>query len=201
MKKKFIEKSLQLIKSSKSVDALGEKKLRYGLEAFYNTTTKLIVLIVVAIILDVITELLLITLIYSSLRLYGFGIHAKKSWQCWITTIPIYLGGCIFVKYCEINLLWFFIIWILSFISFALFAPADTPARPLIHKEKRIRAKIFSLIILVIYFGLTLYLNNQLLTNCIIYGLIMEDISINPLTYKLFRTKFNNYKEYQKNMV
>lgn len=201
MKKKFIEKSLQIIKSSKSISSLDEKKYRYGLEAFYNTFTKLVVLVIISLILGVIKELILITLVYSSLRLYGFGIHAKKSWQCWVTTLPIYIGGCLFVKYGNISTQIFLIIWIFSFIIFAFFAPADTPARPLIRKNKRIRAKVLSLIILIIYLGVALYFNYSILTNCLMYGLLMEDISINPLTYKLLNTKFNNYKEYEKNLV
>ena len=36
VKKKFIEKSIQLIKEKRKVESLEEKKLRYGLEAFYN---------------------------------------------------------------------------------------------------------------------------------------------------------------------
>lgn len=201
MKKKFIEKSIQIISSSKSMSTLDEKKYRYGLEAFYNTFTKLIVLLVLALILGVIKELILITLVYSSLRLYGFGIHAKKSWQCWITTIPIYIGGCLLVRYVNISIQGFLILWSIVFIVFALYAPADTPARPLIRKKKRIRAKILSLIILSFYLGIGLYFRNQLLTNCIIYGLLMEGIAIHPLTYKVFHTKFNNYKEYDNNLV
>ena len=41
------------------------------------------------------------------------------------------------------------VIHVFSSLSFLLFAPADTPARPLIHKEKRIRAKILSILILI----------------------------------------------------
>ena len=86
-------------------------------------------------------------------------------------------------------------------ISFFFFAPADTPARPLIHKEKRIRAKVLSLIILVMYLVLYLYQFNPVINNTILYALLMESIVINPLIYKLTGTTFNNYKYFQKNMV
>ena len=92
MKKKFINYSINLID-------LDKKKLKYGLEGFYNLITKVVVLIILALILNLTKELFLLIIIYSLFRLYGFGIHAKKTWQCWLTTIPIYIGGCFFIKY------------------------------------------------------------------------------------------------------
>lgn len=201
VKKSFIEKSVNLIKSRKELNTLEEKKIRYGLEAFYNFITKLIVLIILAVIFNLVFELILLSLIYSTLRLYGFGLHAKTSLQCWITTLPIYLGGCLLIKYLVIPNSIAGIIWIFGFLSFLFFAPADTPARPLIHKEKRIRAKVLSIIILIMYLVLYLYQSNTVIHNAILYALLMESISINPLIYKLTGTTFNNYKNFQKTTV
>ena len=202
LKKKFIEHSVFLIKKKKkTISKLEEKKLRYGLEAFYNLFTKAVVMIALAIIFDLTFELFLLTIIYSTLRLYGFGIHAKTSLQCWFTTLPIYLGGCLIVKYCEIPITFAYMVWIFGFISFILFAPADTPARPLIHKDKRIKAKVLSLIILSVYFMIFLNNNYYVINNAILYGVLMESFSINPLIYKLSKTPYNNYKNFQKNMV
>lgn len=201
VKKSFIEKSVNLIKSRKELNTLEEKKIRYGLEAFYNFITKLIVLIILAVIFNLVFELILLSLIYSTLRLYGFGLHAKTSLQCWITTLPIYLGGCLLIKYLVIPNSIAGIIWIFGFLSFLFFAPADTPARPLIHKEKRIRAKVLSIIILIMYLVLYLYQSNTVIHNAILYALLIESISINPLIYKLTGTTFNNYKNFQKTTV
>ena len=139
LKQKFIKNAMHLIIKKRNLTILEEKKLRYGLEAFYNLITKTIVLILLAIIFDFVFELVLLTIIYSTRRLYGFGIHAKTSLQCWFTTLPIYICGCLFIKYSVLPDVLIYIIWAIGFISFLLFAPADTPARPLIHKEKRIR--------------------------------------------------------------
>ena len=201
VKKSFIEKSVNLIKSRKELNTLEEKKIRYGLEAFYNFITKLIVLIILAVIFNLVFELILLSLIYSTLRLYGFGLHAKTSLQCWITTLPIYLGGCLLIKYLVIPNSIAGIIWIFGFLSFLFFAPADTPARPLIHKEKRIRAKVLSIGILLVYLFIYLYNFSNILNNAILYALLMESIVINPLLYKITGTTFNNYKNFQKTTV
>ncbi len=197
MKKKFISSSLEYIESKKTLTELDKKKLKYGLEGFYNLITKFIVLIIVAIVFDLMLELILLTVIYGLLRLYGFGIHAKKSWQCWVTTMPIYIGGCFLIKYVTIPIYIANIIWIFGIISFILFAPADTKSRPLIHKEKRIRAKILSILIIIILYIINIFLNNNIFLNATLYSLILESIIINPLTYKLFKMPYNNYKTYQ----
>ena len=201
VKKSFIEKSVNLIKSRKELNTIEEKKIRYGLEAFYNLITKTVVLIILAVIFHLVLELFLLSLIYSTLRLYGFGLHAKTSLQCWITTLPVYLGGCLIIKYLIIPSEIASIIWVFGFLSFLLFAPADTPARPLIHKEKRIRAKILSIGILLGYLFIYLYNFSPILNNAILYALLMESIVINPLLYKITGTTFNNYKYFQKTSV
>ena len=201
MKKKFIEKSFNLIKQNKSVNELEEKKLRYGLEGFYNVAVKTIVMFILAVILDIVPEYILLILVYSSLRLYGFGIHMKTSTQCWFTTVPIYIGGCFLMKYVTFSSSIALIVWLFGFLSFLLFAPADTPARPLIHPEKRKRAKILSLLILSSYFIFFYCIQSALVKNIILYGVIMESISINAIVYKLFHTPFNNYKSFVKTTV
>lgn len=197
MKSSFINNSITLIAKSRELTSLEEKKIRYGLEGFYNLFTKMIVMTTLAIFLKILLEYLLLMAIYSTLRLYGFGIHMKTSLQCWFTTLPIYIGGCLIIKYVHVSPIVSIIVFVFGFLSFLLFAPADTPARPLIHKEKRIRAKILSLIILTCYLILFLYVDNMMIRNTILYGIILESIAINPLTYKLFRTPYNNYKNFK----
>ena len=197
MKSSFIENSILTISKKRELTSLDEKKLRYGLEGFYNLFTKMIVMTILAILLDIILEYLLLILVYSTLRLYGFGIHMKTSLQCWFTTFPIYIGGCLLIKYGTFSPTIGILIFVVGYLSFLFFAPADTPSRPLIHKEKRIRAKILSLIILTCYLVLFLYVDSGLIKNTILYGIILESISINPVTYKLFHTKFNNYKNFK----
>ena len=201
MKKKFIESSIALIKQNKNVDELEEKKLRYGLEGFYNVSVKTIVMFILAIFLNIVPQYISLILVYSSLRLYGFGIHMKTSTQCWLTTVPIYIGGCLLIKYVTFSNFISIFIWLFGFLSFLLFAPADTPARPLIHLDKRRRAKILALLILSSYFIFFYCIQSTLVKNIILYGVIMESICINPIIYKLFHTPFNNYKSFVKNTI
>ena len=201
MKFKFIQYSLNLIKNYKDLSELEEKKLKYGLEGFYNVATKTIVFLILAMLFDIVPEYFALIIVYSTLRLYGFGIHMKTSLQCWVTSLPMYIGGCLLIKHVVFPEVVLMGVFVFGFLSFFFFAPADTPARPLIHKEKRVRAKVLSMLILSIYFGVYLYFESSILRNLITYGIFMEAIAINPIIYKLFHTSFNNYKQYEQTMV
>ena len=197
MKKKFIESSLLFIKKERTISELDEKKLRYGFECFYNFFTKAIVLIILAIIFNILPEILLLAFAHWALRLFGFGIHMKTTLECWFTTLPLYIGGGLFIKYGYFPSYISYSIMITGMILFLLFAPADTPARPLIRKKKRKHAKVFANIILLIFIILYFITTNIIYKNVIIYAIILESISINPITYKLLSTPFNNYKRFE----
>ena len=91
------------------------------------------------------------------------------------------------------------LLWFLGFGSFLLWAPADTPARPLIHKEIREKQKLYACATCILYLSFILIFQNQIVNNVIIYSLLVQVICINPLTYFVTKTPFDNYKLYYKN--
>lgn len=198
MKKKFIEFGFQFISKYEVCDELKEKKIKYGLEAIYGLVTKTVVLFIISFLLGVWREYLLLILIYSLARMYTFGIHAKSSLACWLTSIPIYIIGSLFIKYVIIPFYWVYIIWSFAFISFLLWAPADTPEKPLIHEEKRKKQKLQSCFICLIFLILLILNPFRELTNSICYALVIQSICINPFTYWITKTPYANYKIYLK---
>lgn len=196
MKKKFIENTYLFITKYQDCDELKTKKIKYGLEALYNLITKVVVMLIISIILGIWREYLLLVLIYASARRYAYGIHAKKSIICWITTLPIYLVGCYIIRCISLPNYLIYILWFFGFISFLLWAPADTPARPLIHKEIRKKQKIKACLTCIIYLFCIILFQYPLINNAIIYCLVVQSICINPITYKLTKTPFANYKLY-----
>ena len=79
-----------------------------------------------------------------------------------------------------------------------LFAPADTHKRPIINKKMREKLKIKALAVSLIYIGIVFVYKNEFVTNIILLAMIVQSIVINPITYKLFKLPYNNYKEYLK---
>ena len=85
MRQKFLDKSITNIR--KKYPEYDEEKLEeisYGLEALYITFTKTIVIFGVSFILGIAKDVLCILIAYNVIRTTAFGMHAKKSWHCYI---------------------------------------------------------------------------------------------------------------------
>lgn len=198
MKEKFVESSINFINKYEECDDLKLKKLKYGLEGIYSLIVKLTVVIIISIITNTIKETLLFLLFYAGIRTFSYGMHAKSNRSCWITTITIYNVIPFIIRNYNIPNNLGYIVLGISLISMILWAPADTPKKPLIRKKQRLLCKIISTSVVILYFIVFLINNNTIVNNALIYALIIQSIFINPLSYKITSTKFNNYKYYKK---
>ena len=72
-------------------------------------------------------------------------------------------------------------------------APADTKKKPIINKKRRFILKLISTILAIIFSISAIIINNNFLSNCLIFALILENIMIAPTTYKIFKLPYNNY--------
>lgn len=197
MKKYILRKCMKLVK--KSCPSYNDEKLleiEYGLEGMYLTITKCIILFIVALMLGIFKEMIIIMLLYNGLRSFGFGLHATKSWICLVSSLIMFIGVTLIVIYVVIPLYIKVLILIICVSCFYLYAPADTEKHPLIKKRKRLILKITSIIVVIIYSFMCLYIDNSFVSNAILASILMETIIIVPITYKIFNLPYNNYKNY-----
>lgn len=194
MKKIIIDNMMNQIKKYNDFDDIKLQEIKYGLETVYLTIVKTIVFILIAIFLDTIKELLLFLLFYGIIRLTGFGVHAKKSIHCWVVSIIIFILTPLLIKYVVLPNIVTYIIIIISNIFIILFAPADTPKRPLKNKNKRIIYKIITTILSIIYSIIILTTNIIILKNSLLYSLILESFLVTPFIYMLFGVSYKNYE-------
>ena len=127
----------------------------------------------------------------------GFGLHASKSWACWITSLPAFVGIPYICKYISFSNNVLYVIAFISLINFIFFAPADTIKRPLIRKKRRIIYKCLTIVIGCGYIALMMISKNQFLISALAFSMLIEAILICPATYILFKLPYNNYKRYQ----
>lgn len=198
MKEKFVNSSINFISKYQECDDLKIKKLKYGLEGIYSLVVKTFVILIIALLTKTITETALLILFYAGIRTFSFGMHAKSNLACWITSILTYNGLPFLIVNFRIPELIGYIILGSALISMILWAPADTPKKPLIRKKQRQKCKVLSILVVLLYTLIFTYSNNHIINDAIIYALLMQIIFINPLTYKLTHTQFNNYKYYKK---
>ena len=199
MKDIVINNIMNQIKKYNNFDETKLSEIKYGLETIYLTIVKTIVFIIIAIILKTIKELGLFMLFYGLLRLTGFGVHAQKSIHCWISSIIIFVLIPILIKYVEITNYILYPLLLISFIVLMIYAPADTPKRPLINKKKRNIYNILTIFISFIYIIAILYVrNNNIIINTLFYSMLLEGFLVAPYTYKLFGVPYKNYKNYKR---
>ena len=173
------------------------EEIEYGLEVIYLLITKTIVIVGLSFLFGIAIEMLMMLFFYNLLRMYGFGLHASKSWMCWVSSIIIFLLLPYLAKIIIIGYVYKIIILGLCVINLFLFAPADTHKRPLIKKTRRVKFKYITFVLSLIFSYICLLSKNEILSNCIIFALIVEGVMVNPLVYKMFKLPYNNYKTYK----
>lgn len=198
MKKLIINKCMELVTTyNKDLSQRDIDKIKYGLEGLYLTITKLIFIIIVSIILGIWKETLLLILIFNGIRLTAFGVHAKRSIDCLISSTLFFILFPILCIKLTIPLIVKEILFIPLTVLIGIFAPADTEKRPLINKKKRKIYKILSIIISIIYMTIAIVIKDNTLSNCFIFAIIIQIIIMLPITYKIFGVSYNNYKTYE----
>ena len=191
MKEKFLNFTINFLKQYNTYSEMEIKKLRYGLEGIYLTVTKTIVIIIAALLLNFLKEIIILLLLFNIIRYFSFGFHAEKSSECLILSIfNFLLVPYIFLKL-NTSLFVNLIICGICLILLLIFAPADTPKRPLKSKKKRIIRKIITFV----YTCLVIIFKNNYISQLLVCCLIATAIVVNPLTYLLFGQTYNNYKK------
>lgn len=198
MKSAFVNHSLNyLIKNN----ACNDKQInifRYTLESLYSLVTKTSVVLLLSIFLKTFSITFVTILLYSVLRGFAFGMHASKNIYCWIITLSVYIIGPLLIKNFALPMEFVYICYAIGIVSILLWAPADTPSRPLLNKNKRLANKMIALSLCSIYILSSFYFHNSNFYEIVSFLLLTETICICPLTYKLFKVPYRNYKNYKK---
>ena len=196
MKDFILDKCMNTIRSSKNFDEVKLSEIKYGLESLYLMFSKLIIISFISIILGIFKYMIIFILLYNIVRMPSFGLHASKSWICLVFSTLTFIGVPLLCLYLNINTIIKFIVGLLSVVGIVLFSPADTKKRPIVNKKRRLVYKILSFLISLIYFVLSFVIRNNYVQNCLLFSLIVQNVLISPLTYKLFNMPYNNYKSY-----
>lgn len=198
MKEVIINNTMNLIEKNYSYPKEKLALIKYGLESIYLTIFKISTLLIISIIFNYKKEFLLFMFTFGLLRLNGFGVHAKKSIHCWITSGIFFIGFPLLVKYFTLNKKLIILLTIPLILLILKYAPADTEKRPLINKNKRLRFKIISVIISLIYLAIIIFTNNLKLMMLLFMSMLLETILILPISYKVLGMKYSNYLNYKR---
>ena len=142
--------------------------------------------------------MIIFLLIYNILRMPSFGIHATKSWICLVTSSILFIGLPIVCLNIHLSISIKIIIGTIGCLLMFKNSPADTKKRPIVSPKRRLTYKIISTILAITFVVLSITIKNNFISNCLVFGLILQNVLISPLTYKIFKQPYNNYKEFLK---
>ena len=196
MKDRYLKLTTSFITKYHTYDDDELDKLRYGLEGKYLSVTKLIIITLIAIIIGIIKEFILLLIFFNIIRFTGFGFHAGKSYQCLIFSTLLFIGVPVIMLYGEFSKTLLISVGMICLVPLAIYAPADTVKRPLPNKKKRKIRKFSTILKTLIYIILIIHINNNSINSMLICSLILESIMVLPLTYKIFKQPYRNYRNY-----
>lgn len=198
MKEAFVNNSINYLIKNNACSKEQVKVFRYTLESLYSLFTKFSVVILISLLLGTFKITLITFFLYCILRGFAFGIHATKNIYCWIITLTTYAVVPLIIKYVMIPKNVLIVANVIGILALLLWAPADTPARPLLNKRKRFANKLISVSYCILIDILAIVFNNYELFYIMSFVIVIETICILPLTYKLFHIPYHNYENYKK---
>lgn len=187
MKEKVINRLMINISKKNNFDQIQLEEIKYGFYGIYTLVTKSTIIISLAFILKIFKEFSIFLLFYSLLRSVGFGCHARTNWQCWLMSTLLLIGIPFIFSNINLSNSVQVILWIIFFVNYTIFCPADTEKRPLINKKRKLKFKLVLLIISVFYLYIILYYKN--LSNLILGAMLLECLLTNPIGYLLMGQK------------
>ena len=197
LSEKFSEKVTAYVKNTlpnKTEDDL--EIIKYGVEILFMNLTKIPIILLIAYYLGIFKEVTFSILAFGIMRKFAAGIHATKSFVCLACSCIIFLGTVYLSISVKLPIMIKIVVFVLSLIVYFKYAPADTEEKPYVNYEIRKNLKIKSLITVTLYFILSLIIKDIFISNILIHILWIEGILISPITYKVFKRRYNNYEYY-----
>lgn len=197
MRQNILNHCLGFISNNRpDIDEIKLDEIRYGLEAIYMTVTKTIIIFSLAILLNIFKEMFFLLLFFNILRTTGFGLHATKSWICLLSSSLTFILLPFLSKIITIPLFIKSVLGVIAIILVFIYAPADTVKRPIINKNRRAIYKSLTTISCILLTLASIIIQDNTISNLIIFGVYTEVILILPITYKIFGLSYNNYLNY-----
>lgn len=190
----------QMRKQMPDIDDEKAEIITYGIELIIGEIPKIFLLFVLSFILGTGWYTVFAYVALIPYRASSGGFHLKTHVGCIIGSSVFYYGIVYLSKFIILNLVQKYIIigiaLVFGVIMVSLYAPADTENIPIISKKERKRKKILSYITLVLTLIVSIFIKDSIISNILIFGVIVQSFMISRLAYLLTNNKYG-YKVYQ----
>ena len=187
-------------KEMPEIDDERAEVINYGLQILVGEVPKTFIMLAIAYLLGVFKLTLITFLILMPYRTFSGGFHLKTHIGCIVTTCLFYCGTALLAKYIAFNEISKYIITIalgiFGIIMIKLYAPADTENVPILSKKVRKQKQVLSYLTFIVGLAVALIIKNNIVSNIIIFGYLMQTCMITKLAYRLTNNKYG-YEVYE----
>lgn len=188
----FLTKRIQ--KEMPEIDEERAEVIYYGLQNIIGEIPKIILLFLIAWILGILKEVLFMFIVLSPYKGASGGFHLKTHIGCIIGTNIFYCGIVFISKYIvlenALKIIVALAVWLFGIIMIKLYAPADTESVPVLAKKERKKRQIMSYITFSLGIIAGLLIKNTVISNILIFGNLMQTLTITKVAYKLTKNKY-----------
>lgn len=172
----------------------------YGLELVLGEAPKMILLFGLGFLLGIGWYTVFAYIGLMPYRSASGGFHLKSHLGCILGSSLFYYGIIYISKFVLLEgmgkYVFAFVIFVFGMIMVSLYAPADTESVPIISQKERKRKKIQSYITLTLTLSVALFIQDNMISNILLFGVFIQSMMITKIAYQLTNNQYG-YEVYQ----
>lgn len=192
-----------LQKMRKKMPEIDDEKaevILYGIQLIIGEIPKIFIIFGLSILFGIGWYMLFSYIVMIPYRAVSGGFHLKTHIGCIIGTSIFYFGNIFLSKALMLQDMQKYILigitFIFGVIMISLYAPADTENLPILSKKERKIKKILSYIILTVTLITTFSIKDNVISNILIIGNLLQTMTITRIAYKITNNKYG-YETYK----
>ena len=168
--------------------------INYGLQNIVGEIPKIFLLFIIAFVLGIFKEVLFMFIVLIPYRGASGGFHLKTHLGCILGTTAFYCGNVLLSQHIVLDDITKYILigisWIFGMVMIKLYAPADTENVPILSKKDRKKKQIIAYITYSIGLMVALIVPNNMISNILLFGNLIQTLTITKLAYRLTKNKY-----------
>lgn len=168
--------------------------INYGLQNIVGEIPKTFLVFIIAFILGMLKEVLFMFIVLIPYRGASGGFHLKTHLGCILGTTAFYCGNVLLSQHVILDDITKYILiginWIFGMFMIKLYAPADTENVPILSKKDRKNKQIIAYITYSIGLIAALLIQNNVISNILLFGNLLQTLTITKLAYRLTKNKY-----------
>ena len=181
-------------KEMPEIDDERAEVINYGLQNIVGEIPKIFLLFIISFILGVLKEVLFMFIVLIPYRGASGGFHLKTHLGCIVGTTAFYCGIVFLSQHVILEGITKYILigitWIFGMFMIKLYAPADTENVPILSKNDRKKKQIIAYIAYSIGLIAALLIQDNVISNIVLFGNLLQTLTITKLAYRLTKNKY-----------